>query len=84
LWENFIISELIKQSDNASEVVNYYFWRTRLQQEIDCIKEYNGRLTAFEIKRSTTKKVQRPSSFVQSYPDCSLEIINQQSYLQYL
>ena len=50
LWENFMISERLKQNDNSSKYVNSYFWRTYKQNEIDYIEEKGGQLSAFEFK----------------------------------
>jgi len=50
LFENLIITELIKQKLNAGQTSNYYFWRDNKGVEIDCIHEEGNKFTAIEIK----------------------------------
>jgi predicted AAA+ superfamily ATPase len=50
LWENFIFMKLAKKSAIADRPDNYYFWRTHRGQEIDIIKELNGKISAIECK----------------------------------
>ena len=50
LFENFIITELIKQKLNAGQASNYYFWRDNKGVEIDCIHEEGNKTIAIEIK----------------------------------
>ena len=42
LWENYLISERLKQNHYNSHTPNTYFWRTHDQAEIDYIEEYDG------------------------------------------
>jgi hypothetical protein len=37
LWENFLISERMKQAAYNNRIANFSFWRTTVQQEIDFI-----------------------------------------------
>lgn len=53
-----------------------YFWRTTQRQKIDYLEEYNGKLTAFEIKWNTKEKVRFPLTFSSNYPDTELLTIN--------
>ena len=50
LWENFLISERIKCLHYHHIYANYYFWRTKQQQEIDWIEEQKGIISAYEFK----------------------------------
>ncbi len=50
LWENFLISERIKQLEYNESYGNKYFWRTTQQQEIDYIEEHSGKLFCYEFK----------------------------------
>jgi uncharacterized protein len=67
LRENFVIAELLKSASNTNRFPLSFFWRTKTQQEIDFVQDYNGQITAYEIKWNPKKKVSRPSSFVSTY-----------------
>jgi len=84
LWENFFILERMKYHNNNRKMVNSYFWRTYQKEEIDLIEEYEGRLTAFECKYNTRKKVVFPEAFKQSYPGSGQIIINPDTFWKYL
>ena len=50
LWEQYILSERIKNNAYQGYFPQYFFWRTYDGQEIDLIESHNGKLTAFECK----------------------------------
>jgi predicted AAA+ superfamily ATPase len=54
LFENFIISEFIKERYNRGLRNNCYFWRDNKGIEIDCVIENGNNLTPVEIKSSNT------------------------------
>jgi len=54
LFENFIISELIKRRYNKGEADNLYFWRDNKGNEVDVIIDNGGRLFPVEIKAGQT------------------------------
>lgn len=66
LWENFLISERLKQNTYKDTFSKMYFWRTKQQQEIDYIEELNGKISGYEIKWQN-KKVKFPTNFVEAY-----------------
>lgn len=66
LWENFLISERVKQNKYKNTFAKIYFWRTKQQQEIDLVEERDGELTGYEIKWHT-KKTKFPSTFIDTY-----------------
>ncbi len=75
LWENYMISERIKQQEYQRISSNNYFWRTYDQQEIDWIEERDGTLFAYEFKWKEGK-VKEPSQWKKNYPDSSFQVIN--------
>ncbi|MDR1951450.1 MAG: ATP-binding protein [Bacteroidales bacterium] len=83
LWENFVISERIKQASNNRKIVQFYFWRTYAGQEIDLIEEENAGLRAFECKW-TEKKVKNPSVFKETYSHASFNLIHKTNFLDFL
>lgn len=54
LFENLVISELIKNSYNAGREHNLYFWRDKNGNEIDILMEYARRIVPVEIKSGKT------------------------------
>jgi predicted AAA+ superfamily ATPase len=67
LWENFMVSERVKQISINNDLRNYYFWRTTQQQEVDYIEEVNGEFFAYEFKWSEKKKIKFPKTFSNNY-----------------
>lgn len=67
LWENFMVSERVKQISINNDLRNYYFWRTTQHQEVDYIEEVNGEFFAFEFKWSEKKKIKFPKTFSNNY-----------------
>lgn len=84
LWENYLISERIKQQHYAGKLVNNYFWRTYNQQEIDWVEEREGKLFAYEFKWNEKKKAKVPSAWENAYPDAEFKLINPSNYLEWL
>jgi len=54
LFENFVITELIKHRLNKAKNNNFYFWRDNIGHEIDLIAEMSERLYPIEIKSGKT------------------------------
>lgn len=83
LWENFIMMEFIKQSNQSGLLDNYYFWCTHTGAEIDIIKESRGSLTAIECKWAD-KNASVPALWSETYPDAEYHTINRENYLDFL
>nr|WP_276901953.1 ATP-binding protein [Pedobacter kyonggii] len=84
LFENYIISEYIKASNNKRKHAKYYFWRSFQQQEIDLIEEIDGKINAIEIKWNENKKVRFPSTFLDAYNTNETHVINKSNYTSFL
>lgn len=67
LWENFLISERIKQNVYKETFAKMYFWRTKQQQEIDFVEEKDGEITGYEFKWNPNSKVKIPDVFTKTY-----------------
>ena len=83
LWESYLISERIKQSNYSSNNKLFYFWRTYDGQEIDLIEESEGNINAFEFKWGT-KTPKAPHAFSTNYPNSNYQIINRDNYLEFI
>lgn len=83
LWEQYILSERIKNNSYKSYHPEYFFWRTYDGQELDLIESYNGKLHAFECKWKIGS-AKKPIAFGKAYSDAEFTIVNQDNYLQWL
>ncbi len=54
LFENMIVSELLKERFNAGAADNLYYWRDKTGNEIDILTDNAGKLTAIELKAGET------------------------------
>lgn len=54
LFENFVISELLKLHLNNGSQADFFFWRDSKGNEVDLLIEENGKLTPIEIKSGKT------------------------------
>lgn len=79
LWENYLISERLKNNHYNDNFVNTYFWRTHDKAEIDYIEEQDGMLHSYEIKWKE-KKYRFPNSFTQTYPNNTTQLINRENF----
>jgi hypothetical protein len=84
LWENFVMAERLKKITYQKLYCNRHFWRTKNQQEIDYIEEYDGTLHAFEFKYNTNSGVRIPVTFAKAYPDYAFQIVDKQSYTNFV
>lgn len=84
LWENFLISERIKKISYQNLYGNLFFWRTRAQQEIDYIEDYDGFLNAYEFKYNRNSKASLPLTFSQAYPNHRFSLVDLTNYLDFV
>ena len=85
IFENIFVIERIKKALYAGKFVNYFFWRTYDQKEIDLIEEADGTLRAFECKYSESKiKATTRKTFEDAYPGSKIELVNKDNYLSLL
>ncbi len=83
LWENFLISERLKQNNYKMSLARSYFWRTHQQQEIDYVEEKEGQILGFEFKWNPKKKVSFPKSFLEKYK-ATKKIINRENFREFV
>ena len=67
LWENFLISERIKQNVYKMTLAKPYFWRTTQQQEVDYVEEISQKIYGYEFKWNPKKQVKLPKTFTEKY-----------------
>lgn len=83
LWENFLISERVKYLKYHKRYSKTYFWRTAQQQEIDWVEEIDGKITAFEFKWKSKKKVKFPQKFIDAY-QAEVKVIDTNNYFEFI
>jgi uncharacterized protein len=84
LFENYIINEIIKQSEYNERFEKFYFWRTTEQQEIDLVIEKNGLLKTVEIKWNPNVKANLTKTFSEKYPNNTFSVINSTNFFEFL
>lgn len=67
LWENFLVSERVKQNAYKESLARKYFWRTKQQQEVDFVEDIGGRIYGYEFKWSAAKAKKLPKTFTDAY-----------------
>ena len=83
LWENYCVSERRKRNAYKNNFVNYFYWRTYDQKEIDSLEEQDGILKGFEMKWGKAKS-KAPLDFLRSYPGSGYKVINKDTYLDFI
>jgi len=85
LWENFLISERIKNNAYHNKHAKYYFWRTTQKQEIDFIEEDEQNLFAYEFKYNLKKANSKcPLTFSNNYPNVPFDVITSENYMDFV
>ena len=85
LWENFLISERIKNNAYHNKHAKYYFWRTTQKQEIDFIEEAEQNLFAYEFKYNPKKANSKcPVTFSNNYPNVPFDVITSENYMDFV
>lgn len=82
LWENFLISERLKQNAYSNSLAKGYFWRTVQQQEIDYVEEKASTITGFEIKWNPKTKVKIPKTFEKTY-ETDVRVITRENFREF-
>ena len=85
LWENFLISERIKNNAFNNIKAKYYFWRTAQKQEIDFLEEKDGTIKAWKFKHNTKKgNAKCPLTFAKAYPEINYAVITPENYFPFV
>lgn len=83
LWENFAMIERMKKNAYSGKGVNYYFWRTYDQQEIDFVEERDGNLHGYEFKWKDDD-IQPPKEWKRAYPSATFDVITSKNFLTFV
>ncbi len=74
LWENFLISERLKQNSYAKRKIQSFFWRTKQQQEVDYVEAFGKNVFGYEFKWNPNKSIRFPKTFTENYQTENLGI----------
>ncbi len=83
LWENFLISERLKQNAYKMTLARSYFWRTTQQQEVDYVEEMAQQIFGYEFKWNPKKKIKLPKTFTDKYQDKGT-LINKENFRKFV
>ena len=82
LWENFVIAERRKKMIFERRLFQAFFWRNYAGAELDYLEEYQGKLSAFEIKVNKIKS-KPPKAWMSDY-NSEYNCITKENFLQFL
>ncbi len=77
LFENFIISELVKQNSYLDKNLKFYYWRTKQGSEIDVVLKKGNELIGAEIKY---KRKAGNKAFKNRYPEAKVRLITADNF----
>lgn len=83
LWENFLISERIKQNLYKDSMARMYFWRTTQQQEVDFVETIADKIYGYEFKWINNKNAKLPKTFVDNY-NAENKIIDKNNFREFV
>jgi len=83
LWENFLVSERIKQLLYNKILARSYFWRTKQQQEVDYLEEREGELFGYEFKWNPKRNHRFPKTFKKTY-SATTQLINRDNFREFV
>ncbi|MBC8321477.1 MAG: ATP-binding protein [Bacteroidetes bacterium] len=83
LWENFLISERVKQNKYKDTFSRIYFWRTKQKQEIDFVEEKDGKIFGYEFKWKAKSKIKLPETFVKTY-SAETKVIDRNNFREFV
>ena len=83
LWENFLISERLKQNLYKDTFARIYFWRTKQKQEIDFVEEKDGKITGYEFKWKAKSKMKLSETFVKAY-NAETKVIDRNNFRDFV
>lgn len=83
LWENFLMSERLKQNSYKLTFAKPYFWRTMQQQEIDYVEQTGLHLHAYKFKWSPKAKARFSKTFLHTY-DAEGKVIHRNNFREFI
>lgn len=80
VWENFLVTERLKQNANAGRLIKAYFWRSYSGAEVDYVELGEGQMAAWEIKSGRGGTLSRGAgAFAHAYR-VKVNLVNRENY----
>lgn len=83
LWENFMITERIKQNHYQQKNTKSYFWRSLQQQEVDYVEVENQTISGYEMKWNGHKKNYVTKAFTNLYPNAKTALVQPTNFAEF-
>ena len=83
LWENFLISERLKQNEYKQSLARIYFWRTKQQQEVDFVEEKSGEIFGYKFKWNKKRNSKLPKTFTETY-NAKSSVIDKNNFREFV
>lgn len=83
LWENFMISERMKNNHYLQKNIKSFFWRSMQQQEVDYVETENKNIRAYEMKWNTHKKNYVTKAFTNLYPKAKTALVQPTNFAEF-
>jgi len=83
LWENFLVSERVKQLKYKRDRRQIFFWRTTQQQEVDFVEVKDGAVFGYEFKWNPARKIRFPKTFEKTY-NARVQGITQDNFREFV
>ena len=83
LWENFMITERIKQNQYQQKNTKSYFWRSLQQQEVDYVEVENQTISGYEMKWNEHKKNYVTKAFTNLYPNAKTALVQPTNFTEF-
>ncbi len=84
LFENFFISEKMKQLTYSGFYGSTHYWRNTQQAEIDFLEVLENEIIAYELKYNPSVKVKFTKSFTDKYQPKQTIGVNRENFWEYL
>jgi predicted AAA+ superfamily ATPase len=78
LFENFIVSELVKQNTYTDAGYALHYWRTKQGSEMDVVLSKPGRLIGVEVKYG---RARANRAFKNRYPEATVRMVTTTNFL---
>jgi uncharacterized protein len=83
IFENFVIIEMLKKYYNKGEDPNFYYWQDSNKNEVDLLIETDKILEIYEIKSSSTPKLEFTKNLKKFAELTKLHKVNTKAFLVY-
>lgn len=83
LWENFLVSERMKQNKYKLSLAHPYFWRTTQQQEVDYVENIGQEIFGYEFKWKAKRNTQLPTTFLNKY-QAQGKVIDRENFREFV